>query len=292
MSHTRNARVIFNSIPAGYPVPGETTVYDDTQTIDLETVPLNGGFLVKTLVLSIDPFLRGRMKAPNPKAYIVHSPGIGVVIRSELEGVQPGQHVYGLLSHEEFSVQPVLSAMMQIISKVPGLPWSVLLGAAGMPGATAYIGWKEYANPKKGDVAFLAKQDGLKVIASAGSDEKLGADVAFNYKTTDTHEVLAKEGPINIYWDNTALENADQFARFINLGLIVGKTIAVYGFLVASLMPKYFKECTTTIPSMVANGQIKYKEDISYGLEKVGDALLAVQNGANKGKSVVVVAEE
>jgi NADPH-dependent curcumin reductase CurA len=57
-------------------------------------------------------------------------------------------------------------------------------------------------------------------------------------------------------------------------------------------MPKYLKECTTTIPSMVANGQIKYKEEISYGLEKVGDALLAVQSGANKGKSVVVVAEK
>ena len=51
----------------------------------------------------------------------------------------------------------------------------------------------------------LAKRDGLKVIASAGSDEKvqfmkdLGADVAFNYKTTKTSEILEKEGPINVY---------------------------------------------------------------------------------------------
>ena len=51
----------------------------------------------------------------------------------------------------------------------------------------------------------LAKSAGLKVIASAGSDEKvayvssLGADVAFNYKTTSTNEVLEKEGPINMY---------------------------------------------------------------------------------------------
>lgn len=54
-------------------------------------------------------------------------------------------------------------------------------------------------------VIQLAKQDGVKVIASAGSDEKvkwikeeLGADVAFNYKTTSTAEVLAKEGPIDM----------------------------------------------------------------------------------------------
>jgi NADPH-dependent curcumin reductase CurA len=44
----------------------------------------------------------------------------------------------------------------------------------------------------------------MKVIASAGSDEKvkltksLGADVAFNYKTTKTEEVLEKEGPIHV----------------------------------------------------------------------------------------------
>jgi NADPH-dependent curcumin reductase CurA len=54
-------------------------------------------------------------------------------------------------------------------------------------------------------VIQLAKQAGLKVIASAGSEEKvkfmksMGADVAFNYKTTDTRGVLAKEGPIDMY---------------------------------------------------------------------------------------------
>ena len=51
----------------------------------------------------------------------------------------------------------------------------------------------------------LAKAAGCKVIASAGSDEKvayvssLGADVAFNYKTTSTREVLQQEGPVNVY---------------------------------------------------------------------------------------------
>ena len=45
----------------------------------------------------------------------------------------------------------------------------------------------------------------MKVIASAGSDEKvkyiksLGADVAFNYKTTSSHNVLEKEGPVDMY---------------------------------------------------------------------------------------------
>ena len=63
-----------NAIPkhTGYPEPGKTTVYDESETIDLESVPLNGGVLVKTLVLSIDPYMRNRMRpaAPNSKAYV------------------------------------------------------------------------------------------------------------------------------------------------------------------------------------------------------------------------------
>lgn len=53
-------------------------------------------------------------------------------------------------------------------------------------------------------VIQLAKLDGLKVIASAGSDDKvkwmksIGADVAFNYKTQSTKEILDKEGPIDM----------------------------------------------------------------------------------------------
>jgi NADPH-dependent curcumin reductase CurA len=53
-------------------------------------------------------------------------------------------------------------------------------------------------------VIQLAKIDGLKVIASAGSEEKvkfmkeIGADVAFNYKTASTNEILQKEGPVDV----------------------------------------------------------------------------------------------
>ena len=46
-------------------------MYDDSQTIDLEAVPLEGGFLVKVLVLSVDPYMRGRMRAPSKSSYSV-----------------------------------------------------------------------------------------------------------------------------------------------------------------------------------------------------------------------------
>ena len=54
-------------------------------------------------------------------------------------------------------------------------------------------------------VVQIAKAEGLKVIASAGSEEKvqflreIGADVAFNYKTVNTRKVLQAEGPVNMY---------------------------------------------------------------------------------------------
>lgn len=67
--------------------------------------------------------------------------------------------------------------------------------------------WSEssFLNSRFSLVIQLAKLDGAKVIASAGSEEKvkfmkeIGADVVFNYKTNDTNEVLRKEGPIDMY---------------------------------------------------------------------------------------------
>ncbi|KAJ7642374.1 hypothetical protein DFH06DRAFT_999996 [Mycena polygramma] len=71
MAPQTNARVLFNSVPTGYPVPGETTVYDTSQTIDVATHPLAGGLLVKTLVLSVHPYMRGRMN--RAKSYVVRA---------------------------------------------------------------------------------------------------------------------------------------------------------------------------------------------------------------------------
>jgi NADPH-dependent curcumin reductase CurA len=60
-------------LETGYPEPGKTTIYDATQTIDLDNVPIDGGFIIKTLVLSIDPYFRARMRSPEIKSYIVSS---------------------------------------------------------------------------------------------------------------------------------------------------------------------------------------------------------------------------
>lgn len=95
---------------------------------------------------------------------------------------------------------------LKILKNEESLSWSTYTGAAGMPGKTAYMAWKEFAETEngkgKGGVAYisagsgpvgslaiqLAKRDGMKVITSCGSDKKaqfckdIGADVVFNCK--------------------------------------------------------------------------------------------------------------
>ena len=65
--------------------------YDESETIDPDTVPLNGGFLVKVLVLSIDPYLRGKMRNPSIESYSVRTensfvfePSAGSLVRTRL----------------------------------------------------------------------------------------------------------------------------------------------------------------------------------------------------------------
>ncbi|KAJ7582220.1 hypothetical protein C8J56DRAFT_1100634 [Mycena floridula] len=245
--------------------------------------------------------------------------GLALVLRSENDRFKAGDHIEGVISFEQYSVVPNPPKALRVLNNDTNLPWSLFVGILGMPGKTAYYGWKEYANPKKGEVLFvttgagpvgalviqLAKLDGLKVIGSAGSEEK----------TTDTAAILAKEGPVDIYWDHVggevldaALFHAANHARFIitgqsagynranglaikNIGLIVYEQVNLYGNLMLGLEEKYHEEFERGMPPLVKNGTLKYLEDVTKGLEKSGEAILAQQRGTNHGKSVVVVAE-
>ena len=176
--------------------------------------------------------------------------------------------MHGWLYHEEYSVYhgPLLPVIPFRKIENIGLPWSLYTGVLGMPGAstmarcssltnsrlynegqTAYLGWKGYSKAKAGETAFvstaagavgslvvqLAKRDGLRVVASSGSDDKAayasecGADVSFNYKKDEVWDVLAREKKgVDVYFDNVggehldaAFASANRFARFIICGM-------------------------------------------------------------------------
>jgi NADPH-dependent curcumin reductase CurA len=171
----------------------------------------------------------------------------------------------------------------------------------------------------------LAKREGLTVIGSAGSDEKvewlkkeLNFDHAFNYKTADAKTELAKFDPLNIYFDNVggdqleaALDAAAPFARFVecgmisqynepgahgirNLVLVVGKRIKLQGFIVLDHFkdPKFLPEFYSKVPQWIAKGEIKVKEDVTKGLENAADAIIGIFQGKNFGKAVIQIASD
>ncbi|KZT03634.1 alcohol dehydrogenase [Laetiporus sulphureus 93-53] len=341
MAPVRNGRVLFNEIPTSrWQSPlfimraSLTMIPVGSQTIDLENAPLEGGFLVKTLVLSIDPYIRSRMRDSSITGYLATTSTIftirinAVILCTSCHDVSPSYCIVAAaIAFQEYFVAKDASVFHMLENKEK-LPWSIYIGVLGMPGQTAHHGWREFAHAKKGDVVFvtpgggpigatviqLAKAEGLQVIASAHSENKIeficsiGADVAFNYKTTKALDVLQKNGPINIYWDNVggetleaALEAAAVGARFIECGMIsaytasepyivknlvqiIAKQLRVSGFIVTSLDDKWLVDFHKEFPPKVASDQIKYKEDVSKGLESAGQAILDELTGKNKKK--------
>ncbi|KAG6864893.1 hypothetical protein C0991_006508 [Blastosporella zonata] len=211
---TVNPRVVFAERPVyGHlPVVGKHIVFDTSRTIDLDNVPLNGGFLSKTLILSPEPSMRERMRDPSIPSYSTTftvgaplvGPGLVVVLRSEKEGVKVGDYMYGQTTWEAYTVQPYVegrvnfkpeewahdtfdmdSLVLQLVPNPNGLyPLSKYSSLLGTPGLTAFVA---YEGLVEGDTMFvssgasgvgsfviqLAKLRGLKVIASAGSDAKV-----------------------------------------------------------------------------------------------------------------------
>lgn len=117
------------------------------------------------------------------------------------------------------------------------------------------------------------------------------------------------------FWDNVggetleaALDAAHVGARFIECGMISGynnngtpirnlfhvisKSLAINGFIVSRLYPKYLKEFYSEVPPLVVSGKIQHREHVWNGLDKVGEAIEAVQRGTNKAKAVIHVADE
>ena len=84
----------------------------------------------------------------------------------------------------------------------------------------------------------------------------------------------------------------EKAAPVTNLFNIISRGLKIYGFIVFWLHHKYLENFYKEIPKKIAAGEFKYIEDVTEGLDKAGHALLAVQKGLNKGKSVIIVARE
>jgi NADPH-dependent curcumin reductase CurA len=205
---------------------------------------------------------------------------------------------------------------------MPGMTAYIGLHKIGNPKAGQTIFISSASGAVGTIVGQLAKEMGLKVVGSAGDDSKvnlllqeLNFDAAFNYKKEDTFEALKKYCPqgIDLYWENVGgktlenvLSNCNNFARIIacgmisgyntsnpegvhNLVLIVSKRIRMEGFLVWDDWDQYWPGLIKDIPELLKKGAIKYKEDITEGLENAPEAFLEFLKGKKHGKCNVKV---
>ncbi|KAF8073464.1 hypothetical protein FPV67DRAFT_1620585 [Lyophyllum atratum] len=183
---TSNPRVVFSKRP-GYgelPVVGQHLTLDSSRKIDLDGVPLNGGFLTKTLILSPEPSIRERMRDPSIDSYTttltvgapIIGPGVVVVLRSEKDDVKVGDYMYGQTPWEAYTVQPYLegrvdfkpaewapdtfdmdSLALRVVPNPNGVyPLSKYISVLGTPGLTAFVGFEGMVEAKEGNTIFVS----------------------------------------------------------------------------------------------------------------------------------------
>ncbi|KAF9289816.1 hypothetical protein BGZ68_008539 [Mortierella alpina] len=341
-----NKSVVFLNQPTDYPIADEHLgVKNEKLTVDLK----NGQILLRNLFVSYDPYLRGRMnglkKSYVPSFEIGHpfdSYGIAVVADSKSSKYPVGAVVTGpIVRWEEHSVVDE-SLPLTIIprdSQHPNIPLSAHIGVLGMPGLTAYGSLLSIGKPKAGETIFIsaasgavgqlvgqiAKLKGLRVIGSAGSDDKvdfllneLKFDAAFNYRKAGTTileslRAAAPEG-IDIYYENVGGETLDaaldvikNYGRIIVCGMIsqyttskpyllknsiniLLKQLTIQGFLVTDFSPEINEQFTKDVTEWLSKGEIVYKEDIADGLDLAPKKFEGLFHGANFGKGVIKIA--
>ena len=249
---TTNHQIIFKARPEGWVTP---------DCFEMREVPLaepaEGEVLVRTIYMSMDPSMRGRMDTAKSYApgWVLGEPcktrSVCEVTASRHADFREGDLVFGkVLDWADYSCVPG-KAIRKINPAAAGLPLSYHLGALGMPGMTAWVGL-DLAAPKEGETLFvsaasgavgqivgqIAKMKGLHVVGSAGTDAKvayltgeLGFDAAFNYRDAgdDILGALQKAAPqgLDVYFDNVggrvleaALDHANLRARVVICGMI------------------------------------------------------------------------
>jgi len=248
MSRNRNRRVTLASRPTGLPGP-DVFKLDET---DVPT-PGDGEMVARTIYLSLDPYMRGRMNdvpsytPPVEIGGVMTGGTVGEVVTSNLDGFETGDIVVGTGGWQDYATFKAGEAR-KVDPTIA--PISTAVGVLGMPGHTAYGGLTEIGKPKAGEtlvvaaasgavgavVGQIAKIKGCRVVGIAGDDGKcayvcdeLGFDAAVNYKDPKFETNLAAACPdgIDIYWENVGgpvfdavLSHMNPFARIPVCGLI------------------------------------------------------------------------
>jgi NADPH-dependent curcumin reductase CurA len=245
----RNHRVVLASRPVGTPTP---------QNFAFEDIPLPepgaGELLLRTLFLSLDPYMRGRMN--DAKSYAAPVPVGGVMTGGtvcEVVAAAHGGHIAVgdvVLAQSGWQEYAVAREADVTVLDPSYAPLSTALGVLGMPGLTAYAGLVEIGKPQPGEtvvvaaatgpvgslVGQLAKRHGARAVGIAGGPEKcayarthFGFDACIDHRAADFVEQLHAAVPsgIDVYFENVGgavleavVPRLNPFARVPVCGII------------------------------------------------------------------------
>jgi NADPH-dependent curcumin reductase len=338
---TKNRQILLASRPSGEPT------LENFRLVESEVPrPSPGQMLLRSIYLSLDPYMRGRMNAARSYAppveigQVMEGRAIAEVVESNLPDYQPRDFVFAAIGWQEYAVSDG-----QGVRKIdPALrPLTYALGILGMPGMTAYTGLLNIGQPQPGETLVVAaaagavgslvgqigRIQGCRVVGIAGGPDKcrfvkeeLGFDECLDHRQKDLAARLEAACPrgIDIYFENVGsavfdavLPLLNNFARIPVCGLIAHynatelppgpdrvplvmqqilvKRLTFRGFIVwdfASQMPQFLADMS----AWLREGRLKYKEDITDGLENAPRELIGLLRGRNFGKKIIRVGDD
>jgi hypothetical protein len=274
---------------------------------------------------------RPGFKATKPVGEAMAGGAVGTVEKSRSTALTPGTLVTSQNGWRDVFVAKA-SAVQRVNGEGVSPNWYV--GVLGLTGITAYAGIEFMLAPKPGETLFvsgaagavgsvaaqLAKRRGCRVIATAGSDEKvawlknvLKLDAVANYKTTDLMAFLAEHAPngIDSYFDNVGGPTLDAAILSMRLqgSIVICGAISQYNEENCMGGPReFFKisekgltfrglnvgmwysragEAIPVLVSLLNSGELIWEETIVDGLENAPAAFVSLFSGANMGKMVV-----
>ncbi|MBL8628671.1 MAG: NADP-dependent oxidoreductase [Rhodospirillaceae bacterium] len=238
-SPTRNTQIQLSRQRDGMP---------DLDDFEVHVVPTpeiaDGEFLVRTIYLSLDPYIRKAMRGDHPghaklaPGEVIYGRAVCRIVRSRHADYKQGDYLVAETGWQNFAALTP-KKVVQRIDPTLG-PLSTALGVLGMPGLTAWGSVAHIAQPNVGDTFVvsaaagpvggtagqLAKQAGARVVGIAGGKEKCdlvtrtyGFDACIDYKKSGWQDALAAACPggIDIYHDNVGASLLNDLVKFFNL---------------------------------------------------------------------------
>jgi NADPH-dependent curcumin reductase len=235
----QNRRIVLASRPVGAPTK-------DNFRLEEVAIPAlkEGEVLLRSIYLSLDPYMRGRMSDAPSYAPPVNIDDVMVgatvcrIAESRNAAFEVGEWVLGYSGWQLYAVSD--GSQLTRLGKNPENP-SYALGILGMPGFTAYMGLLDIGKPKPGEalvvaaatgpvgatVGQLGQLNGCRVVGVAGgvekciyAKEKLGFDECLNHKDADFADQLRQACPegIDIYYENVGGKVFDAVLPLLNVG--------------------------------------------------------------------------